>query len=288
MRELSRGKTALIGFDAAQVADAIERHGVDFVVSSPGNALALLRSAKASGHGAIPPIKALMLGGAAVTPAQQKIIRARLCDNLWINYGATEVGVVALLDPELGSTHPDCAGRLVPWLDAHVTDAGLLRLRSPMMASGYVLGPDAPEWDRHAFDGGWFQSRDRARIEDDRRVYLAAREDDVFNVGGNKVDPQSIEKVIAQWSGILECAVIPIAADDGSQRLTAFVVSNDALDRPALKAHCRERLDAWKVPKYFVRVGELPRNEGGKIMRRQLAERFKIGNRSGATEVMDT
>ena len=283
LRELSRGTTVLVGFDGAEALDAIERFGVDLVVSSPGNTLRLLRVAETSRGGRMPPIETLMLSGASVTPQQQKIIRSKWCDNLWINYGATEVGLVALLGPELMDRHPDCAGRLAPWAEAQVNDAGLLRLRSPTMASGYLLRADAPEWDRHAFDDGWFQSRDRARITPEGLVFLAAREDDVFNMGGNKIDPVSVEQVIAEWPGVRESAVLALTADDGSEVLTAFVVAEGTLDKPGLRKFCRGRLDVWKVPQVFKELPELPRNEAGKVMRNQLAAQFRFRKKAQGT-----
>jgi acyl-coenzyme A synthetase/AMP-(fatty) acid ligase len=145
------------------------------------------------------------------------------------------------------------------------------------MASGYILRPDANGADLVAFTDGWFRSRDRAFIREDGVVFLAAREDDVINIGGNKVDPAVIENAIAQAPGVIECAVVPAPRANGSVALVAVVVAQGDFDPAALKQHCREMLPKPLVPHAFVRAPSLPRNEGGKVLRSEVASRLAPG-----------
>jgi long-chain acyl-CoA synthetase len=166
MRELFRGTTVALISSKGDPLEQIEAAQPDLLVTSPGNAINLVQVARESGRELPKSITTLMLGGAAVSVAHRKLLREQFCDNLWINYGATEMGLVALLGPDLMDKQPACAGRVMPWVEVQAVGdkgepvepgtPGVLRMRSPMMASGYILPADARESDSHAFDDGWY------------------------------------------------------------------------------------------------------------------------------------
>jgi acyl-coenzyme A synthetase/AMP-(fatty) acid ligase len=286
MRELTHGKTVVLNSGKRELLDGIESAQPDLIVASPGNAINLVRVAREAGRTLPASIRTVMLGGSAVSPAHRKLLREQLCDNLWINYGATEMGLVALLGPELMDRKPGCAGGVLPWVDIEAVDAngqpaepgqpGMLRMRSPMMASGYVLPAGASDADVHAFDGGWFASGDRGFVAEGKFLYLAGRDSDIINLGGNKISPAAVERVLEQHPGVVECAVVGAQhRERGELGLFAFVVSESPLDVPALTAHCRAQLAPWQVPHRFVRAKQLPRNESGKVMRSELLKRMR-------------
>jgi acyl-coenzyme A synthetase/AMP-(fatty) acid ligase len=286
MRELSRGTSVALISSKGDALEQIEAAQPDLLVSSPGNAIDLLRVARESGREIPKSITTLMLGGAAVSVAHRKLLREELCDNLWINYGATEMGLVALLGPELMDKQPACAGRVMPWVEVQAVDAegkpveaqtpGVLRMRSPMMASSYILPPDARESDAHAFDDGWFLSGDRGFVTGKGLLFLAGRESDVVNLGGNKIDPGAVERVIEQHAGVLECAVVPVQhREGGALRLFAFIVSDAPIDEASIVSHCSAHLPKWQMPHRFIRAKDLPRNESGKVMRAELLKRLR-------------
>jgi acyl-coenzyme A synthetase/AMP-(fatty) acid ligase len=286
MRELSRGTTVALIATKGDPLEQIEAARPDLLVTSPGNAISLVQIARESGRELPKSITTLMLGGAAVSVAHRKLLREQFCDNLWINYGATEMGLVALLGPELMDKQPACAGRVMPWVEMQAVDAegalvepgtpGVLRMRSPMMASGYILPPGARDSEANAFEGDWFLSGDRGFVTKAGILFLAGRESDVVNLGGNKLDPGAVERVIEQHAGVLECAVVPAQQrGGGALQLFAFVVSDAPVDAESLASHCRAQLPKWQVPHRFLRAKDLPRNEAGKVMRAELLKRLR-------------
>jgi len=286
MRELSRGTAVAFISSKGDPIAQIEAAQPDLLLTSPGNAINLVQAARESGRELPKSITTLMLGGAAVSVAHRKLLREQFCDNLWINYGATEMGLVALLGPELMDRQPTSAGRVMPWVEVQAVDdegkpvedgrPGVLRMRSPMMASGYMLPADARESDVHAFDDGWFLSGDRGFVSSGGVLFLSGRESDVVNLGGNKLDPAVVERVVEQHAGVLECAVVPAQRRaSGGLKLFAFVVSDAPIDEESLAEHCRAQLPKWQVPHRFVRAKNLPRNEAGKVMRGELLKRLR-------------
>jgi len=286
MRELARGTTVALMDSRQDALDAIAKSQADLIVSSPANAVELVRLIRRTGRRVPPCVKTVMVGGAPISQAHRKLVREYVCPNLWSNYGATEIGLVALVGPELMATQPASAGRVMPWVELEVIGddgkplpplaEGVLRYRSPMLASGYILPPDASDADRHAFDDGWFLSSDRGFVTEGKLLFLAGRESDVINLGGHKVDSAVIESVVEDFPGVLECAAIGVPAiSKGAVQVAIFYVSEELLDSDELVKHCAAHLDRWHAPSVYMRVPKLPRNEGGKVMRAGLIAQMR-------------
>lgn len=286
-RELSRGTRVEVVTEAAAALKSLSKGGVDLLVASPGNAIALAAALAGTSGAKGNAARAMLLAGAALNAKQRESLRAQVCSNLWVCYGSTEIGLIALQSPRLMETDPDCAGRLLPGVEAHAVDdagrklpageEGRLRMRSPAMARGYVIQDSSPAEEREAFRDGWFQSRDVGRVDRERRVYLRARQDEVLNLDGNKVAPAMIEGLIEQLPGIEECAVVHATLQDGQSLLVAFVVAAGAVDAEVVLARCRAGLPKWQVPARIVQLAALPRNDAGKVLRRELVERAGAG-----------
>lgn len=282
LRELSQGATVMLGMPPEMAAGALERFGIDLLIASTGNALTLLKGMQETGAKPPATLKTVMLGGGAVTPAQCASLRSGLCDNLWVNYGATEVGLIALLDPRLMDEDPGCAGRIMPWVECQVVDPapedgpGMLRYRAPSMASGYLLHDGSSDAERHAFDDGWFRSTDRGTVRDGR-LYLAGRADHLVNIGGNKIDPLTVERVIDAIPGVNESAVVAAPNSRGEPVLVAFVAAAaGSIDPMKVRKHCAAALEFWKVPQFVVTLDELPRTAAGKVDRDALRNNLQL------------
>ena len=104
-------------------------------------------------------------------------------------------------------------------------------------------------------------------------MWIEGRVSDQINRGGMKIVPSEVEEVLAAAPGVREVAVAGVPDERLGEVPVAFVVLTDAdasVDDAALTAHCREHLSPWKVPARFVRVESLPRNDVGKILRKEL------------------
>jgi fatty-acyl-CoA synthase len=195
-------------------------------------------------------------------------------------YGQTETaGATTLLKGadatrKLGSVGKPMLGvelRLVDddGVDVANDQIGEIVYRGPMLTSGY-LGKD--EATREAFAGGWFHSGDLARRDDEGYLYIVDRKKDLIVSGGENVYPAEIERVLLDHDAVADAAVVGVPHARWIETPVAFVVLVDgaAASESDLVDHCRARLASYKKPSRVFFVDRLPRNAGGKILRREL------------------
>jgi benzoate-CoA ligase len=190
-----------------------------------------------------------------------------------------------------GDVRPGWLGRVVPGYEARVvrddgTDApdgeiGALWVRGGSAALHYES--DA-ERTAQVFRGGWVVTSDKVRRHDGA-YHFEGRSDDMLKVGGIYVSPLEVEDVLLQHPAVAECAVVGYEDEAGLVKPKAVIVWRDpgAVDADAhlagdasaarfgeLDAFARERLAAFKVPRRWEHRLALPRNDRGKVVRRDL------------------
>lgn len=282
---LEGGTTALLRDSIISVNQVFARLLEDrptSIITSTGNAAALIRYLRKE---AVPAdstrsiVERFVMGGSLAPPGLIAGIRAYLCDQIEIRYASSESGLIAVVDEAVWNDRPQAHGRLCPWSEGQALDAdgkvlppgqvGILRFKTPFTVAGYEGDDEATA---RAFSEGWHIPGDRGTVDAAGYLYLAGRVDDVINVGGNKIDPQSIETVLNAHPAVLESAVLALPSADGDlSMLAAAVVVQGEVDADELRQFCRERLDVGRVPQQIAFVDALPKNDGGKIMRKQLA-----------------
>ena len=135
---------------------------------------------------------------------------------------------------------------------------------------------------------GLMSTGDVGRFDEDGRLYVEGRDDEMIVSGGENVFPKEVEDCLARHEAVAEAAAIGVDDDDFGKRLRAFVVLRDGVGRPrtTLKEHVKENLARYKVPREIVFLDELPRNATGKVLKRELAEHDDDGtaeaDRAGA------
>ena len=119
---------------------------------------------------------------------------------------------------------------------------------------------------------GSLRTGDLGRIDEQGRLVVCGRKGDVIVTGGENVAPAEVEAVLAEHPGVAEAAVFARPDPLWGESVAALVVARPGaeLTAGALRAHCLERLAAFKVPKAFELAAELPRTESGKVRRAQL------------------
>jgi fatty-acyl-CoA synthase len=117
-------------------------------------------------------------------------------------------------------------------------------------------------------------SGDVGYLDDAGRLFVVGRDDEMIVSGGENVYPIEVEKTLSAHPGVAEAAVLGVDDDQYGQRLVAFVVlTGSASTSPdELKAHVRENLANYKVPRNITVLEGLPRGSTGKILRRELHE----------------
>jgi long-chain acyl-CoA synthetase len=138
---------------------------------------------------------------------------------------------------------------------------------------GYL---NKPEETKNAFRGEWFRSGDIGFINDDGYLFIVDRLKDMIITGGENVYPREIEELLYTRPEVLECAVVGLPDREYGERVTAFIVTSEKqqVDPKALKAFLKEKLAGFKIPKEFICVDELPKNNAGKLLKREIKKTY--------------
>ncbi|MDL5199512.1 acyl-CoA synthetase [Streptomyces sp. ALI-76-A] len=222
--------------------------------------------------------------GASIMPVPVlERLRERLPKLAFYNcFGQSEIGPLAtVLAPDEHKGRMGSCGRPVLFVDARVVDEdgndvpdgtpGEVVYRSPQLCEGYW---DKPEETAEAFRDGWFHSGDLAVRDAHGYFTIVDRVKDVINSGGVLIPSRQVEDALYTHESVAEVAVIGLPDDRWIEAVTAVVVPRGAADEAELIAHAREKLAHFKAPKRVVFVDELPRNASGKILKRELRDRF--------------
>ncbi|MGW6871481.1 Long-chain-fatty-acid--CoA ligase [Streptomyces xanthophaeus] len=267
---------------AEQVFDLVEAGRADSLFAPPTVWIAL------AGH---PEFGRRDLGalrkayyGASIMPVPVlERLRARLPGLGFYNcFGQSEIGPLAtVLGPAEHEGRLESCGRPVRHVEAKVVDergeevpagtAGEVVYRSPQLCLGYW---DDPEATREAFRDGWFRSGDLAVRDAEGYFTVVDRLKDVINSGGVLVASRQVEDVLYGHPGVAEAAVIGLPDERWIEAVTAVVVARGEVTEADLLAHARKELAHFKAPKRVLFVEALPRNASGKILKRELRERF--------------
>lgn len=221
--------------------------------------------------------------GASIMPVTVlNRLRERYPDIGFYNcFGQSEIGPLAtVLQPSEHADRPSSCGRAVFFVETRVVDAdgndvadgesGEVLYRSPQLCNGYWENPEATA---EAFRDGWFHSGDLVVRDEEGFITVVDRIKDVINTGGILVASREVEDAVYTHPAVAEVAVIGTPDEKWIEAVTAIVVlkdGNDALTPEALIAHVKERIAPFKVPKHVRFVAELPRNQSGKLLKREL------------------
>jgi acyl-CoA synthetase (AMP-forming)/AMP-acid ligase II len=261
-------------FETKAFAALVAKHQVKSVVLPPA-AMAML--ADEPEIESLAPLQWVRSITAPLSPFLARRFHERFGIGILNSYGQTELGgeVVgwnAADWREWGETKLGAVGRPHDGVEVRAVD-GELWVRTPMTGSAYAEGSGGMV-DRIDEDG-WFRTGDTGRVDDGGFVWVEGRVSDQINRGGMKVTPSEVEEVLAAAPGVKEAAVVGAADERLGEVPVAFVVPVDVgvtLDPQELEAHCRAHLGPWKVPVRFETIATLPRNEVGKILRRELTK----------------
>ncbi len=195
-------------------------------------------------------------------------------------FGQSEIGPLAtVLRPEEHEQRPESCGRSVLFVETRVVDEngddvadgtpGEILYRSPQLALGYWDNEEATE---EAFTGGWFHSGDLVTRDGEGYVTVVDRIKDVINTGGVMVASREVEDLLYTHDAVAEVAVVGLSDPRWIEAITAFVVLKPerSVTEDELIAYAKERIAHFKVPKRVRFVEALPRNQSGKLLKREL------------------
>jgi len=279
---LWRGGTYFLPGDSfASTLTAIEQYQVQFVLAPPSGLELLLRWFEAT-PAYQSNLQVVFSGGDRLSQALSRRVRARMCSHLVSGYGSTEAHVTATAPAYEVDHMVGAVGYLTPGVRAQIVDRdgvvqppgheGLLRIRSEFAVDRYLGEPSGSE---RVFRDGWFQPGDLATLDAEGLLVIKGRDKNVLSIGGDKISPEVIEAAVAAFPDIAEVAVTSLPNALGNHEIVAVIVGKAEIDLEALGRHCATQLSPQFVPAHFAVTDRLPRNEMGKIDRRQLAERLR-------------
>ncbi len=271
-------------YDATLVADAAKKSPPTFLPAVPPIYDQLARAAE---HGTI-DLKTVRfaISGAMSLPVETVARWEEATGGLLVEgYGMTETSPVALGNPIGPSRRPGTVGVPFPSTDIRVVDpadpsvdrpfgeSGELLIHGPQVFQGYWQRPN--ETAEALLPGGWVRTGDIVTVSPDGFVTVVDRLKEIIITGGFNVAPTEVEEALQGHPDISEAAVVALPRTGGEEVVAAVVLREGAvLDAEALRDYCKLHLAAYKVPRRFFELDELPRSLIGKVLRRQVREQL--------------
>jgi acyl-CoA synthetase (AMP-forming)/AMP-acid ligase II len=214
--------------------------------------------------------------GSRMRPDAVTAFMDRFGDLIYNSYNATEAGLITTATPADLRAAPETAGRPVRGTRLRILDdadrslpageVGRIVVLSGSTFEGYTSG------DTKDFHEGYMVSGDVGRLDRDGRLFVVGRDDEMIVSGGENVYPLEVEQALGDHADVLEAAVTGVDDERFGQRLAAFVVRRPGatVGEDDLRAHVKEQLAGYKVPRDVTFLDALPRNDSGKVMKREL------------------
>ncbi|MFW6056086.1 MAG: class I adenylate-forming enzyme family protein [Chloroflexota bacterium] len=275
-------------FDAAEILRLIEKWRVTYT-NGPLTAYIALLDHTDIHRRDLGSLKKTLCGGAPVAPgvaAEYEKITGNYMHN---TYGLTEttspglltpLGVRSPIDEESGALS---AGFPPPGSEAKIVDietghdvlageTGEIVIRGPNVVPGYWQRPGETA---QAIRSGWLFTGDVGKMTANGWFFVVDRKKDLINVSGFKVWPREVEDVLYQHPAVATACVIGVPDDYRGETVKAFVTLRKGYEDSApgeIISFCRERMAAYKYPRFIEIVDEIPRTVTGKMLKRQLRQ----------------
>lgn len=221
-------------------------------------------------------LRGVLSGGEKLDEPTARLMTGRWPGAVVLGYGMTEVSQVAAAPERVLLERPGSVGRPLPLHQAKIVgvgsneqvsigDEGEVLVRGHDMFRGY-LGEEPA--------GEWFRTSDLGRFDEDGFLYITGRASNIVQVGGNRVSTDEVAAVLRAHAGVANAAVLALDDPVWTTRLEAFVAlrTPGSIDHATLDAWVRERLPAYKVPRRYHVLDELPTESAGKLSLRALRE----------------
>ena len=277
MLALTVGDTLLLrrNFDPEAAVASIAANRVDTVIAVPV-LLSRVLDTLAQHPVDTSSVRVVALSGSALSTDLARRARGALGDVVHNLYGSTEVAFVTIATPADLAAAPGTVGRAPTGTTVAILgdddrpvptgETGRIFVANTIHFEGYTGGGSKDEVD------GMMTTGDLGHLDAQGRLFIDGRSDDMIVSGGENVFPAEVEDLLLGHEGVADVAVVGVDDDDFGQRLRAYVVraSGTGLDEDAVKAFVKENLARYKVPRDVRFVDDLPRNQAGKIVKRDL------------------
>ena len=264
-------------FDPENALETIERERIDTVPMVPVMLQRILDLDDEARRGYdTSSLRIVPVSGSALSGELARRFMDEFGDVVYNLYGSTEVAWVAIAGPKDLRDAPGTAGRPPRGTELEILgdddrpvragETGRIFVRNSELFEGYTGGGSKDMVD------GMMATGDVGRLDEQGRLFVEGRDDDMIVSGGENVFPQEVEETLAKHPKVAEAAVIGVDDEKWGQALKAYVVKKGSVSESALKKHVKENLAGYKVPQQIEFIDELPRNPAGKVLKRELED----------------
>jgi acyl-CoA synthetase (AMP-forming)/AMP-acid ligase II len=223
-------------------------------------------------------VKAVPVSGSALPGSLSERWMDHFGDNLFNLYGSTEVAWATIATPKDLRAAPGTAGKpprgtIVKLYDddgqeVEPGETGRIFVGNDLQFEGYTGGGNKDVID------GLMSSGDVGHFDEQGRLFVDGRDDDMIVSGGENVFPQEVEELLEAHDSIKEAAVFGVDDEKFGQRLKAVVVKKGSgkLSAGDVKQYVKSNLAGYKVPRDVLFMKELPRTSTGKVLKRELKD----------------
>lgn len=284
-------------FDPAEVLRLVEQERVTHFSMVPTMAVSLVNHPDLA-HYDLTSLEYIGLGGAASPPDLIREIEQKIGCRAYSGYGLTETTpqltfsfikdhLKGLSDEERWQRQA-MTGYAMPGIEMSIVDedgnhlprdgasVGEIVVRADSVMAGYWKLPEETE---RVIREGWFHTGDMALVDQEGYYLIVDRKKDIIISGGENISSIEVEKAIYAHPSVMECAVIAVPDDRWGEVPNALVVvkPDQSLTVEELTAHCRTLLPGFKMPKSIEFFDSLPKGGTGKILKKELRERYWQG-----------
>jgi long-chain acyl-CoA synthetase len=268
--------------DLNDVVATIKKVRPAFVPGVPTLFIALLNHPDVkAGRVDFKSIKLCISGAAPLLAETRERFEALTGGRMVEGYALTESMMGAVISPLKGTCPPGAVGLPLPDVELRIVDpagavlpagqVGEILLRAPQMMQGYW---NSPRETAVVLQDGWLRTGDLGYLDESGFMFIVDRTKDVIKPSGFQVWPREVEEAIASHAAVAEVSVAGVADPYQGEAVKAWVVLAKDANATAeeIRAHCRERLAAYKVPRYVEFRDALPKSTVGKVLRRMLRD----------------
>jgi len=281
-------------FDPERVFEAIQKHGITNMFAAP-TMVKLMVDSPALGNYDLSSLKSLNYGGAPMLVEDLKEAMAKLGPCLVQLFGQAESPMtitglphrdhVREGSPEqmerlasAGIERTDVEVKIVNPDDEELPpgETGEIVTRSDLVMKGYWKNDEAT---RDTIRNGWLHTGDMGYLDERGYLFIMDRSKDMIISGGENIYPREIEEVLIKHPAVREVAVIGVPDPKWGEAVKAVVapVEGSTVTEEELILFCKDNIAGYKKPKSVDFVKELPKNNYGKIVKRELREKYWEG-----------
>ena len=266
-------------FNPEQTLESLERHGASALIVVP----VMLRRTLDVGETEIEQrrldqLKIIFVSGSALGADLATRAMKAFGPIVFNLYGSTEIAYATIATPEDLQADPGTVGKVVRGSSVKILDGS--RNEVPRGQSGRIFVGNLSQFEGYTGGGnkehvrGLLASGDVGHFDENDRLFIDGRDDEMIVSGGENVFPAEIEELLGTHESIDEAAAIGVEDEKFGQRLKAFVVLSDGaeLSEEDVKKYVKGNLANYKVPRDVVFIDALPRNQTGKVLKNELIE----------------